>query len=255
MITIISPAKSMDLKSWVNIKDYSIPEFINEAEVLIKELRKYDIEEISKLMKISPELSQINYERFKKWNTNFDDESRQAIYAYFGQVYKSINVYSLSYEDIKFSQDNLRIISALYGLLKPLDKIKPYRLEMSCKISFMTYKNLYEFWTSKITDSLNKQLNNMRNKVVLNLCSEEYFKAIDIEKVNGKVVTIEFKEFKNGAYKNIGTYAKRARGLMVAYVIKNKIENLKGIYRFCEEGYCFNEDLSKDTMLAFTRNQ
>lgn len=244
----------MNLKPEINIKDYSKPEFINEAEVLIKELRKYDTEKISKLMKINSELSQINYERFKKWDTNLDNESRQAIYAYSGQVYKAINVNGLSYEDIRFSQHNLRIVSALYGLLRPLDKIKPYRLEMSFKISFMTYKNLYEFWTSKITESLNKQLNNMRDKAVLNLCSEEYFKAVDIEKILGKVVTVEFKELKNGVYKNIGTYAKHARGLMVAYIIKNKIENLKGIYRFGEEGYSFNKDLSKDNMLVFTRS-
>ncbi|MDF2880621.1 MAG: hypothetical protein K0R54_1178 [Clostridiaceae bacterium] len=245
----------MDLESNINIKDFSIPEFINEAEILIKELKKYDSEKISKLMRISPQLSKINYERFQNWNTNFDDESRQAIFTYFGQVYKAMNAYNFSNEDISFSQDNLRIISALYGLLRPLDKIRPYRLEMSCKISFMTYKNLYEFWTNKITESLNKQLCNMKDKVILNLCSEEYFKAIDIKKVYGKVVSIEFKELKNGIYRNIGTYAKHARGLMISYIIKNKIEKLKEIYKFDEGGYSFNKDFSEDTIIVFTRKQ
>lgn len=255
MLIIISPAKSMDLKSEIKIKEYSKPEFINEAEILIKELRKYDVAKISKVMRISHELSEINYERFQKWNTDLDNESRQAIFTYFGQVYKAVKPYEFSNQDIEFSQHSLRIISGLYGLLKPLDKIKPYRLEMSAKILFMEYKNLYEFWGDKIKESLNNELQNMQEKIILNLCSEEYFKAIDFEKINGKVISVEFKELRNGIYKNIGTYAKHARGLMVSYIIRNKIVSLKEIYKFSEDGYCFNKELSKQTVLVFTRQQ
>lgn len=253
MITIISSTKSLDFEKKLFIDEITEPIFIDEVSTLVNVLKEYTVDEIAKMMKISDKLAEVNYNRFKYFyeeNVN----TRQAFFAFSGEVYKAINPFTYREEDIKFAQDHIRILSGLFGMLRPLDKIKEYRLEMATKIKDIPEDNLYNFWTDKITEKLISELNNRREKIILNLASLEYSKVINRSKLeNIEVYDVEFKENREGKFKVIGTYAKRARGLMVTYIVKNKISSIEEVKDFNEDGYKYNKELSTNNKLIFTR--
>lgn len=255
MITILSPAKTLNFNRDYKIEKYTEPLFKQEAFELIKELRKYSPEELSSLMKINQELSELNFFR----NMEFDIEhnisnAKQAALTFHGAVYQGLRAEEFNNDQFDYAQEHLRILSGLYGVLRPLDIIQAFRLEMSIKLNNPKGKDLYDFWKVKITDYFNKEMISQKNQTLINLASNEYFTAIDTKKFNGNIITPVFKEYKQGKYKIIAIYAKRARGLMAKYIIENKIDSVEGLKGFEEEGYVFNEDLSKDEELLFTRN-
>ena len=255
MLIVISPAKSLDFSIQTNIKEYSIPPFLNDSKLLIENLRKYRPEQLSSLMNISAKLAELNYERFVKWHLPFSPENaKPALFVFKGDVYQGLDTETLSKEDISFANNHLRILSGLYGILKPLDLIQEYRLEMGSKLKNERGKNLYEFWGDKITDEINKAVEQSSGeKFLINLASNEYFKSINKKKLNYEVITPVFKDYKNGQYKIISFFAKKARGLMSRFIIQNRIEKAEDIKAFNLSDYRYNEELSKDKEWVFTR--
>ena len=254
MKIVISPAKSLDFENKFNDRDFTQAKFTSEAEELILQLRNLNPKEIEKLMSISAKLAILNYQRFADWSLPFTIENaKQAIFAFTGDVYQGFDVESLNKSELENTQNKLRILSGLYGVLKPLDLIKAYRLEMSSKFANSKGKNLYEFWGDSITDFLNNEMASDNEKVLINLASNEYFKSINNKKLDAKIITPIFKEEKNGQLKIVSFYAKKARGLMCRFIIKNNIESIEDIKAFDCENYCFNETLSNDNDWYFTR--
>ena len=252
MKLVLSPAKSLDFGSKLPTSKTSESQFLSDSERINKLLKKKSVKNLSELMKISDSLAHLNYERNQDWELPFTKENaRPAVYAFNGDVYKGLDVYSLDMEKWDKLQDTVRILSGLYGVLKPLDLIQPYRLEMGTKFPVGTNKNLYEFWKEKVTQALNDELED--DELFLNLASNEYFKAIDTKILKVPVVEIDFKELKNGDYKTIGIYAKLARGLMTRYIIDTNAKTLDDIKNFTIENYGFHEQLSKENSLVFTR--
>ncbi len=252
MKLVISPAKSLDFTRSLPTESNSKACFLKEAESLNNILRDKSPKELSELMSISSSLGELNYQRNNTWKLPFNSSnSRQAIYAFNGDVYKGIDAYSISEDKIELMQDTVRIISGLYGLLKPLDLIQPYRLEMGTKMPVGSNKNLYEFWRRKLTDSINQELKN--GEVFLNLASMEYIKAIDTKVLKSPMITANFKQLKDGNYKTIAIFSKKARGLMTRYIIDNNINSIEGIKGFNSDGYLFTESLSTYKELIFTR--
>jgi len=252
MKLVISPAKSLDFTRSLPTESASQSCFLKEAESLNNILKSKSPKELSQLMSISPSLGELNYQRNNNWNLPFNlSNSRQAIYAFNGDVYKGIDAYSIPINKIEFLQDTVRIISGLYGLLKPLDLIQPYRLEMGTKMPIGSSKNLYEFWRRKLTDSINQELTN--DEIFLNLASNEYIKVIDTKVLSSPMITANFKQFKDGNYKTIAIFSKRARGLMTRYIIDNNIDSIDGIRGFNSDGYLYSESLSSANELIFTR--
>ena len=252
MKLVISPAKSLDFIRSLPTESNSKACFLKEAESLNNILREKSPKELSELMSISSSLAELNYQRNNSWELPFDSSnSRQAIYAFNGDVYRGIDAYSIDGNKIDFLQDTVRIISGLYGLLKPLDLIQPYRLEMGTRMSVGNNKNLYEFWRRKLTDSINQELK--EGEIFLNLASNEYIKAIDTKVLKSNMITANFKQLKDGNYKTIAIFSKRARGLMTRYIIDNNIDSIEGIKDFNSDGYLFTEDLSSENELVFTR--
>jgi len=253
MKIVISPAKSLNYESEVPTNIFSEAIFLKESERINKLLKKKSARSLTKLMSISSNLGQLNYERNQDWSLPFtQDNARQAVYAFAGDVYRGMDIYTLPTEKVAFLQDTLRIISGLYGILKPLDLIQPYRLEMGTRFAIGRNKNLYEFWRKKITRSLNEELED--DEIFLNLASAEYFKAIDAKTLKVPVVTAVFKDFKNGEYRSIMTYAKLARGYMTRYILDHNIDSIEGLKGFNYEGYGFSEEQTKDdNTLVFTR--
>lgn len=252
MKLVLSPAKSLDFESKLPTQNKTEACFLNEAERLNKLLKKKSAKSLSKLMNISDNLSQLNYERNQEWNLPFTpDNARQAIYAFSGDVYRGLDAYSIDTKKLDKLQNTVRIISGLYGVLKPLDLIQPYRLEMGTKFLVGKNKNLYEFWKKKVTQSLNDDLED--EELFLNLASNEYFKAVDTKALKVPVVTANFKDLKNGEYKTIMTFAKLARGYMTRYIIDTNAETIEDLKGFNYEGYGFSESLSSDKELVFIR--
>ncbi|WP_411767789.1 peroxide stress protein YaaA [Winogradskyella sp. A3E31] len=252
MKLVLSPAKSLDFESQLPTTKSTESCFLAEAERLNKLLKKKSAKSLSKLMKISDNLGQLNYERNQEWELPFTkDNARQALYAFSGDVYRGIDAYSIDTKRLDKVQDTVRIISGLYGILKPLDLIQPYRLEMGTKMPVGKNKNLYEFWKKKVTLALNEELED--DEIFLNLASNEYFKAIDTKALKVPVITANFKDFKNGEYKTIMTYAKLARGFMTRYIIDTDAKTLEDLKGFNYENYGFSEELSSDKDLVFTR--
>lgn len=252
MKLVLSPAKSLDFETKLPTKKTSEASFLKEAEQINKKLKGTSAKELSELMKISDALSQLNYERNQNWELPFPSEaSRQAVYAFNGDVYRGLDAYSLKADKIDTLQDTVRILSGLYGLLKPLDQIMPYRLEMGTKFPVGKRKNLYDFWKTTITESLNNELKD--DELFLNLASNEYFKAIDKKALKVPVVTVNFKEFKNGDYKTIAFYAKFARGCMARYIVDTNAKTIDDVKAFNYEDYGFSEALSSDKELVFVR--
>ncbi|MEZ4802075.1 MAG: peroxide stress protein YaaA [Gelidibacter sp.] len=252
MKLLLSPAKSLDFESKLPTTNTSEAQFLSSSERLNKLLKKKSAKSLSKLMSISDALGRLNYERNQEWSLPFTkDNARQAIYAFSGDVYRGLDAYTIPKDKIEQVQDKIRIISGLYGLLKPLDLIQPYRLEMGTKFPVGKHKNLYEFWKKDIAKALNSELK--KDELLLNLASNEYFKAIDTKALKVPVVTANFKDLKNGEYKTIMTFAKLARGYMTRYIIDTDATTLDDVKGFNYEGYGFSESMSTDTELVFIR--
>jgi hypothetical protein len=252
MKLVLSPAKSLNLESELPTTNFSEGCFLKEAERLNKLLKKKSARSLSKLMKISPTLGQLNYERNQEWQLPFTPKnSRQAVYAFSGDVYRGLDAYTIPKEKIDKLQNTVRIISGLYGVLKPLDLMQPYRLEMGTKFPVGRNKNLYDFWKKKVTQALNDEL--QEDELFLNLASKEYFKAIDVKALKVPVVNITFLEFKEGNYKNIAIFSKLARGLMTRYIIDTNASSIEDIKGFNYENYSFDVNQSTDLNLVFTR--
>ena len=256
MLIVISPAKSLDFKTPPVISEFTIPEFLDESEKLIGRLKTLSPKKISKLMGISAELGELNFQRFHSWQQPFTTENaKQAILAFNGDVYQGLNATTLSLEQLELAQRKLRILSGLYGVLKPLDLMQPYRLEMGTKLKYYKSKDLYAFWNPLITKIINEAVAESGSKVLVNLASNEYFKSIDKKKLKAEIVTPDFKEFKNGSYKMISFFAKRARGLMSRFILENNISDSLDLLAFESEGYALNSRLSKSGNPVFTREQ
>ncbi|MCV6614038.1 MAG: peroxide stress protein YaaA [Cellvibrionaceae bacterium] len=256
MLMLVSPAKNLDYETPAKTKQSTQPEFLDQSEILMDDLRQLAPHELSKLMSISDKLGVLNYDRNQDWGQPFTpDNAKQAVLAFNGDVYTGLDAQSFKADDFKFAQKHLRILSGLYGLLKPLDLMQPYRLEMGTKFANKGGKNLYEFWGETLTEAVNAQLKKTNSEVVLNLASNEYFKAIKPKLLNAEVVVPAFKDLKNGEYKMISFFAKKARGLMAAYVIKNRITDVEDIKKFNLAGYRYNKSLSSDAQWVFSRDE
>lgn len=252
MLMIISPSKTQNFDPPPAIA-YTVPTQTAQTQMLVQHLRQYSPEDLGKLMKISSKLSDLNWQRYHDFQDSFTPENaKQALLAFKGDVYNGIEVDTYSQDDFAFAQKHLRILSGLYGLLKPMDLIQPYRLEMGTKLQTEKGKTLYDFWGTQLTEALNADLD--PETTLANLASGEYFKAIQPQQLKGKVLHIAFKENKNGTYKVIGIHAKRARGLMVNYAVQNRITDPEGLQGFDVEGYIFNPSLSKETEWVFCRD-
>lgn len=252
MKLVLSPAKSLDFESQIPNAAVTEAQFLKESERINKLLKKKSAKSLSKLMSISDALGQLNYQRNQAWQLPFTtDNARQAIYAFSGDVYRGLDAYTIPTEKLDKLNNTVRIISGLYGLLRPTDLIQPYRLEMGTKLPVGKYKNLYAFWQKTITNALNQELE--KDELFLNLASNEYFKAIDVKTLKVPVITATFKDFKNGDYKIISFFAKEARGLMARYIIDTNANTLDDLKGFNYEGYNYSEPMSSDTELVFIR--
>jgi cytoplasmic iron level regulating protein YaaA (DUF328/UPF0246 family) len=252
MKIVISPAKSLDFETKVPTSAFTQGIFLNEAEKLNLILRKKSPKNLSELMHISDKLSELNWRRNQDWQLPFTlQNAKQAVFAFKGDVYIGLDSYSLSEAKIKQLQQKLRILSGQYGLLKPLDLMQPYRLEMGTKLQVGKKNNLYQFWDESVTKALNEELKS--NEVFVNLASNEYFKVIKPKLLKVPVITPVFKDYKNGKLKIISFYAKKARGLMVRYIVDNNIEHAEDLKGFNYENYAFDANLSTKNELVFTR--
>ena len=258
MLILISPAKTLDFETPAPIAQFSQPDFLDDTAKLVEQLKQLSASEISSLMKISDKLGQLNSDRFNAWQADFDDaNAKQALLAFQGDVYQGMQVDRFEPEDFEFAQQHLRILSGLYGVLRPLDLIQPYRLEMGTKLAHaklqdLSADTLYEFWADKLTQTLNRELESQQ-KVIINLASNEYFKAIKPKLLKAEIITPTFKDWKKGKYKIISFYAKKARGMMTSYIIKNRITNPEKLQNFAEAGYSYNAELSDPQHPTFTR--
>lgn len=253
MLIIISPAKTLDYETPVPVSQHTIPDFLEDSRELIDQLKHLEPHQVSNLMGVSAKLGDLNAHRFQNWHTPFTTENaRQAILAFKGDVYTGLDAYTFSEQDFEFAQDHLRILSGLYGLLRPLDLIQPYRLEMGTRFENKRGKDLYAFWDSRLTEALNVQLAK-DDGVLINLASNEYFKAVKPKSLNGTMITPQFRDWKNGQYKMISFYAKKARGLMSTYIIRNRVRQVDDLRDFDLDGYSFNPELTKGNDWVFTR--
>ena len=254
MIVILSPAKTLDFKINCNTTKYTTPKFLEESNYLINELRKNDVKELSELMGISSKLSELNLKRYQNWNIDFSlSNSKQSIFCFKGGVYIGLDVASFSEQDLLYAQDYLKIISGLHGVLNPFDLIKPYRLEMGTKLKNKKGKNLYKFWGEKITNYLNEHLEKSNSSILLNLASNEYFLSVVSEKIKANVVDVKFLDNKNGNYKTISFFAKKARGAMTSFIMKNKLQDVNSLKDFSGLDYSFDKSRSDEKLLVFIR--
>ncbi len=254
MIIVISPAKTLDFETPPAIREHTLPVFLDCSAELIQQLRRLEPDELGRLMSISPKLATLNSNRYHEWSLPFNmDNAKQAVFAFKGDVYTGLEAASLNIADIEFAQEHLRILSGLYGVLRPLDLIQAYRLEMGTSFKNNRGANLYEFWGHRITESLNQDLGNEQNRTVINLASNEYFKSVKTDQLNARIITPIFKDNKNGAYKIISFFAKKARGLMSRYIIQHQLTDPEDIKAFDYSGYQFNKHVSTDNEWIFTR--
>lgn len=252
MKLVISPAKSLNYERELPTGFSSESCFLNEATQLNELLKKKSPQALSDLMHISEKLGELNYNRNQGWSLPFtSDNARQAIYAFSGDVYRGLDAYTISEEKLDILQDTVRIISGLYGLLKPMDLIQPYRLEMGTKFPVGKHKNLYEFWRQKVTTALNDEMQD--DELLVNLASQEYFKAIDTKFLKSPLVHVDFKEYKNGQYKTIAIFSKLARGLMTRHIVETNAISIEDLKTFNAERYAFDANLSTENKLVFTR--
>jgi cytoplasmic iron level regulating protein YaaA (DUF328/UPF0246 family) len=256
MIITLSPSKGQDFETPALTKKHTRPADIKDSELLIRELGKIKAAKLQALMDVSSNIAELNVGRYQSFKTPFTTKNaKQAIFAFKGDVYGGIDVGHFTAEDFDYAQDHLRILSGLYGCLRPLDLIQPYRLEMKTKLKNPRGDNLYQFWGDEITNSLNKALAKQQQPVLVNLASNEYFKAVKPKLLQGQLLNINFKETKEGKTRVVAIFAKRARGMMADYIIRNRIESPAGIKKFRQDGYRFARELSDDRQWTFERPQ
>ncbi|MBG5949714.1 peroxide stress protein YaaA [Proteus terrae] len=256
MLITISPAKTLDFESPLATTHFTQPELLKYSQQLIEECRKLSSSDIASLMKISDKLAGLNAARFGEWQPNFTPENaRQAILAFKGDVYTGMQAELFSEDDFQFAQQHLRMLSGLYGVLRPLDLMQPYRLEMGIKLKNNKGSDLYQFWGNTITEALNKALEEQGDNILINLASDEYFKSVNPKKLNAEIIKPVFLDEKNGKYKVISFYAKKARGLMSRFIIKEKLTNKAQLKEFDLEGYQFNSAESEGNTLVFKRTE
>ncbi|MCW8934512.1 MAG: peroxide stress protein YaaA [Gammaproteobacteria bacterium] len=254
MLIVVSPAKTLDYTTPPKIKKFTIPDYLNDSAELIHRMRELSSLDISELMKVSTKIADLNFDRFEAWNKKFTEKNaKQAVLAFKGDVYTGLDAESFTEKDFAFAQKHFRMLSGLYGLLRPLDLMQAYRLEMGTRLSNERGKNLYEFWGDTVTEGLNAQLKEIKSKYLINLASNEYFKVVKPKVLKGEIITPAFKELKNGEYKMIGVYAKKARGLLSRYIIQNQLSDIEDIKSFDLQGYKFNKKVSKGNNWVFTR--
>ena len=256
MLSVISPAKTLDFETPPRAGKATKPLLLKEAEELVDIMREFSPDDLVALMGISHKLGELNQQRYMNWSVPFTTKNaKQALLAFRGDVYTGLDADSLNSDDFAFAQQHLRILSGLYGVLKPLDLIQAYRLEMGTKLSNSHGANLYDYWGNKITAAINKQLESLESKCLVNLASNEYFKTINRQALAAPVITPVFKDYKNGQYKVISFFAKKARGLMSAYIIKNRITEPSGLKKFNADGYKYDNKSSTATEWIFLRKQ
>lgn len=256
MLVLLSPAKKLDYDTPVRTALHTQPLFVEQAAALIKVMKKKSASEVAGLMSISDNLGKLNAERYAAWTPRFDlGNSRQAVLAFNGDVYEGLDASSLSDKQLKWAQEHLALLSGLYGVLRPLDLMQPYRLEMGTRLATKVGRNLYEYWGSTIAGYLNQRMEGRHNSIVLNLASEEYFKSVDLALLKARVVQCVFQDYKSGAWKIISFYAKRARGLMARHIIEQKIDNVPALRGFDAQGYAYAPEVSTDDRLVFRRKQ
>ena len=254
MLTVISPAKTLDYDTPVKTRKHTEPEFLDQSSALIELMQKKKPAQIKKLMGISSKLAELNHERYQNWTLDHtSSNSRQALLAFMGNVYTGLDAHPLRARDITYAQQHLRILSGLYGLLRPLDRMQPYRLEMGIALKNPQGKNLYQFWGEQPTHKLNQQAAALRTRYLINLASNEYFSAVDRDVLIPTVITPVFKEKKGDKYRVLSFFAKKARGMMARYLIQQRIRKPQDMRAFNDEGYTYNEALSSDTEYVFTR--
>ncbi|GFO70906.1 uncharacterized protein BJAS_P0036 [Bathymodiolus japonicus methanotrophic gill symbiont] len=255
MLMLISPAKSLDMQADFPALNVTQPRLLGDSQQLIDHMQSLSTEEIKKLMGISEKLSELNYQRFQDWVASGSKAECPALFAFKGDVYQGLDAKSLTVDDITFAQQHLRILSGLYGLLRPLDVIQAYRLEMGTKLDNERGSNLYAFWGDKISALIKADMPGDEPRELVNLASNEYFKAVKPQLIDGSIITPVFKDFKNGQYKIISFYAKKARGMMVNYAIKHKITRAEQLKSFNRAGYRYAEEMSDAKQWAFIRDE
>jgi cytoplasmic iron level regulating protein YaaA (DUF328/UPF0246 family) len=258
MLTVLSPAKTLDFEKQCRTDEHSTPDFLDDSEELVAKLRGYSKPRLAKLMHLSPKLAELNHQRYQEWAQPFDDDNaKAALLAFKGDVYTGFNFDDYTEADFLYAQSHLRILSGLYGLLRPLDLIQPYRLEMGTALKTKRGKDLYAFWDIRITDAVNAALAKQPSKgrVLLNLASNEYFSSIHTDRLKARVVTPMFKDFKNGKYKFMSFYGKKARGMMADFIIRNRIDRPDQIKEFGTSGYYFDEESSTEDSFVFLRDK
>lgn len=256
MLIVISPAKTLDFETPARTSEYTMPDFLDDSAVLIDQLRALEPDQLGKLMSISPKLATLNSNRYFDWSRPFTlSNAKQSVYAFKGDVYTGLDVETLSLDDIDFAQQHLRILSGLYGVLRPLDLMQPYRLEMGTPLKNVRGENLYDFWGDKITDSINREMEKQQTDTLVNLASNEYFKSVRNGKIKGTIITPVFKDQKNGVYKIISFFAKKARGLMSRYIIQHRLSNPDDIKAFNVAGYWFDHASSSEHEWIFKREE
>lgn len=251
---LLSPAKTLDYETPATTESFSIPDYLEKSSELVKVLKQKSFLDLMELMQVSQKIAELNVERFNQWKLPFSTENaKQAVLAFKGDVYTGLDASALSENRLAYTQSHLRILSGLYGLLRPLDLMQPYRLEMGLKLTTKKGENLYQFWGEKITDALNVLLAKQDEPVLINLASNEYFKSVQKKNLDGRLITPEFKDWKNGKYKMISFFAKKARGLMVRYAIDHNIQKAEVLQNFDYDGYHFNLELSRADKWVFSR--
>ena len=256
MLAILSPAKTLDYQTPLTTDKSSAAEFNGESKELIATLRKFAPADIASLMKISDKLAELNHRRYAEWQPKpSDDNARPAVFAFKGDVYQGLDAGSMSARDINFAQKHLRVLSGLYGLLRPLDLMQPYRLEMGLKFSNRGGRNLYEFWGEEITQLLDTEIDKSGSSVLVNLASNEYFKAVKPRQLNAEVITPVFKDLKNGDYKIISFFAKKARGVMARYIVEQRLNDPEELKGFCGAGYYYSAERSTADSWVFLRDE
>jgi len=256
MLHVISPAKTLDFETPPVTAVFTQPDYLDQSQLLIDELRELQPAAVSQLMSISEKLGQLNAQRFLEWRQPFTPHNaKQALLAFKGDVYTGMEAEQFSKGDFTYAQQHLRILSGLYGLLKPLDLIQPYRLEMGTRFANPRGKNLYEFWGDRLTEALNSELEKQKERALVNLASTEYFGAVNRKKLAGEIITPVFKDRKNGKYKIISFFAKKARGMMSAYIIQNRLKKVEAIKEFDVAGYYYDAASSSPQEWVFLREE
>ena len=256
MLAVISPAKKLDFETAPKFKDHTLPQFIKDTEILVKTARKMSRAKLKQTMKLSDTLAELNYQRYQNFSTPFHlGNAKQAAWVFNGDTYVGLKADTLNKREMAFAQKHLRILSGLYGILRPLDLIQPYRLEMGARFNPPHRANLYDFWNSRITDNLNALLDDQNDKTLVNLASSEYFKSVRTKELVGPVLTPIFREIKDGQSRTIGMFAKQARGTMARFIITNRVDKTEGLKDFNLSGYQFRSDLSDDNKWVYTRPQ